>query len=299
MRFIKSIYLFVILSVIINSFLLTALAKGVEDREDYTYLTVGYDSAAENTDVISVTSYQRNKNELTVLQIPRDTYFDHGHGQNKINQLYPSLIAQGTDKSSAMQRLAEEVSLALGVNIDGYIGISTELFVALVDSLGGLDLKLAEDFVIYGSGGIPLKTYSKGINHLNGAQTLEIARYRQGYYNGDLGRLDMQKMLIFAFFDKFKNGLNYSTAVAVASLMKDAVTSVTPLEAISFLVGNLSLMRGAVLRSERLLGNAIIKNGISYFSIDIKASELLIERLFKKTGAFDPQGMFKIPDNLT
>ena len=52
-----------------------------------TVLCLGLDDAAANTDVILLLTLDPERQTVSVLQIPRDTYFSSKTPQNKINQL--------------------------------------------------------------------------------------------------------------------------------------------------------------------------------------------------------------------
>ena len=54
-------------------------------------LFFGLDDAAMNTDVICFASFDPENNTIAFVQLPRDTYYNFGGTQNKINQLYPKL----------------------------------------------------------------------------------------------------------------------------------------------------------------------------------------------------------------
>ena len=60
---------------------------GVNDSS-YTFLISGIDDAADNTDVILLLDVDLSSSNISVIQIPRDTYFNHSYMQNKINQYY-------------------------------------------------------------------------------------------------------------------------------------------------------------------------------------------------------------------
>ena len=70
-------------------------AAGECEKSRYVYLVAGFDEVAENTDVLFTVSYDANTNTGYVAQIPRDTYYNFGKSQNKINQIYATLISEG------------------------------------------------------------------------------------------------------------------------------------------------------------------------------------------------------------
>ena len=121
-----------------------AIRVAVKSR--YLYLVVGLDDAAENTDAILIVSYDSEKNNAAVLMLPRDTYCSFGDRLNKINHMYSSFKLSGLNADSAMKSTTEFLGRRLGVKFDGYFAITTELFRSAIDSIGGVEITLSEDF---------------------------------------------------------------------------------------------------------------------------------------------------------
>ena len=51
---------------------------GSHSESHYNFLVLGHDRAANLTDVIMLISYDTDGGELTIMQIPRDTFIDYG-----------------------------------------------------------------------------------------------------------------------------------------------------------------------------------------------------------------------------
>ena len=100
----------------------TVFAAGQRvDKDKYTFLICGVDDAAENTDALILFNYSLASNEATFVQIPRDTYFRSCVGTDKINAIYPFLRSQGKSERESMQTVCDNLSFALGIDLDGYI----------------------------------------------------------------------------------------------------------------------------------------------------------------------------------
>lgn len=170
-------------------------------KDIYSYLLVGLDDAAGNTDALSIVSYNAYANHISVIQIPRDTYYEFGFYQNKINQLYPKLISEGKSKEEALAELTDTVGELFGVTLRGYVAATTDSFIGFVDSLGGVKIKIDESFLYLAElekMGVPLKI---GENLLDGKTALKLVRYRSEYIGGDLTRLDVQKLFFAGMFE--------------------------------------------------------------------------------------------------
>ena len=183
--------------------------------ESVTYLLLGLDDAAENTDVIALVSYHASDNRLSLIQIPRDTYYRFANGQNKINQLYATL-SLSMSKQEALTTTASTLSDLFGVQLAGCIALTTSGFRTVVDSLGGIDIHVPETMTVYDENGDNPMVLSPGTHHLGGRESERFVRYRRGYALGDLGRLDAQKIFFSALLTRART-LRFDEALTLTS----------------------------------------------------------------------------------
>ena len=144
-------------------------------------------------------SLDPSRKEITVLQIPRDTYLIANATEGKVNRLYPAYRAAGQDKESALAQLTAEISDVFGIEIDHYMAADFSSVSYLVDRLGGLTVNVPSD-ILLGD-----KTIAAGERLLMGEDALAFIRHRAGYAEGDIGRLDAQKLLFLSAYKKLKN----------------------------------------------------------------------------------------------
>ena len=296
MKAMRTASLFIVLSLLFGaSSLLAGTGSAFKDK---AYLICGYDDAADNTDVIILVQYNSDQNTVCLLQIPRDTYFNHGYGQNKLNQLYAHKLLSGEGSEAAMNTLVSELGEAVGISIAGYIGISTEVFCEVVDALGGFSVDLPQEVLIYGANGDVIQKFEKGRGFLNGADALILARNRKGYPGGDLARLNVQSLMIKGFFDRVADGVSYSQGVRFIKAINKANTNISLLKAMRGALFDLAEISGAELKILRLPGTAQTLYGVSYFVVDRpKARELIIHNFKKINGVFDPKNAFLVNQN--
>ena len=278
---------------------LTDAAINREDSDSFLFLFAGFDDAAENTDVIFTLGYDKSERRVTVAQIPRDTYFEFGDGQNKINQYYATMRSQGVGREAAMKKTAETIELLFGTQFDGFLGVTTDAFRDVVDSIGGIDIELSHDIEISLDTDESPIILKAGNNHIDGALAERFVRYRRGYAMGDLGRIDAQKMFLNALFKKVASGVTLPTLISIANtLQQKAVTDISLVDAVRLLLGNLGQGGGGTTLFATVPGEAIQnENGLSYYVLNRKCAAELAKRYMFATEEFDPDYRLAKDDN--
>lgn len=153
----------------------------------YTFLLVGSDNGFGNTDTIIYALFDTVNHTLNVVNIPRDTQVNVPWSIKRINAVYAN---SGNDIS----RLRQEVGHMVGYELDeSYAVIDLEAFVKIVDCIGGVDYDVPMDMFY----SIPDQNFNiallKGWQHLDGDHALQLVRYRAGYADADIGRINTQQ----------------------------------------------------------------------------------------------------------
>ena len=263
-------------------------------------LFFGLDDAAMNTDVICFASFDPANNTIAFVQLPRDTYYNFGGTQNKINQLYAHyLINYNSDE--ALKYTADDISKAFGIKTTGYVSVTTAGLVRAIDSLGGIDIEVSQDGVFTDEFGKNPLRLRAGENHLEGASAVQFIRYRQGYLTGDLGRLDAQKLFFRAVLRKFASRPSLEKILdAYISARDEIQTNLDVFDILRMNGAGIRQLSQAKVSYLTMPGEAIVaQNGISYYSISKKAAENVCrDYLFSQGGTFDPQGRMLKKDEL-
>lgn len=180
----------------------------------YTILLLGVDSRGKTitgrTDAILFVSLNPKNGRVSMISLPRDTVQVpiaanrlFGSGFYRINALYGELL-RSNGRKKALQRMVDAMEYMSGIEIDNYAMIGFRGVRNLVDSIGGVDVKLARAIVdeymhiqMKGKRGLRLKA---GKNHLPGNVALAFARTR--HTDNDYRRSDRQQQLIMAALQK-------------------------------------------------------------------------------------------------
>jgi len=159
-----------------------------------TILAIGADAHSDEykygrADAIRVVRVDYISRRVSVLEFPRDLwveipeiYDNIGQDHDKLNTAYfygnPGLH-YWDHPSEGPGLLARTLELNFGVKVDHYIAVSMDVFVNLVDTLGGIDVTLAE--AVDGrtaSDRSARLVFPAGDQHLSGDQALTLGRIR-------------------------------------------------------------------------------------------------------------------------
>ena len=193
-----------------------------------------------NTDVIFTVQLADGLTRIT--QVPRDTFVESPDlGAQKVNALY---AMAGIDATRS------EVGRLVGTPVQKHLKVNLRAVERVADALGGVEVTVPKRMVY--------SDYSQGlfIDLYPGKQTLKwrdlegFLRFRHDE-NGDLGRMDRQRLVINEVFRKLAHP---SALVQLPALLKiageDIDTNLSPLD-MSRMIGMLGQSK---LSSSRLPG---------------------------------------------
>ncbi|MBE6704334.1 MAG: LytR family transcriptional regulator [Ruminococcaceae bacterium] len=256
--------------------------------EFYNFLVIAKDKGGGNTDTMMVLSYDVPNKNVALLQIPRDTCVTYKNAVRKVNSVYSVgyRSASGSAKEKTKKGI-EALSTCLvdnfGIVIDRYVIIDLAGFRAIVDTIGGVDVYVQKDMNYkdpYQNLNINLKA---GMNHLDGKKAEQFVRFRKGYVNADLGRMDAQKIFMSAFLKKLLSSVSIKNAPELISHVFEYVeTNVTLQEATYFGTRLLSMDMSAISMHslQGTSGSHTYYNGASYFSPYKNANIDLVNQYF-------------------
>ena len=163
----------------------------------YTILLAGNDDGTGNTDTIMVGKLDTVRHKLDFVSIPRDTIINVEWDNRKLNSVYWGSKNNG---GNGIDALRSHVKKLTGFDVDCYAVIDLEAIIAVVDALGGVyfDVPQAMD---YDDG--PVIHLQPGYQLLDGEAAMGLCRYRKGYVNGDLERIEVQHEFLKAAAEQF------------------------------------------------------------------------------------------------
>lgn len=261
--------------------------------ERTTVLLAGVDADETRTDSIMLLNYNSVSNEINLVSIPRDTLVeipkdrfsvmcDVMSGFNisnpmKINHIH---AYSGND---GMKYLKLQIEELLDIKIDYYVKINCEALRYLVDSIGGVEFNV-EQRLYYSdpTQNLYIDLYP-GEQLLDGDKAEQLVRYRYGYAQQDLHRVEVQqqfmKALISTVLDKdtvMSNPKAYLTTV---------IKYVTTDFGITDTVNYFSALKN--INTEKIYGHTLpgtTKNasGGSVYVVDEEETNSMVYDIFKK-----------------
>jgi putative transcription regulator len=162
----------------------------------YTVLFLGFEPDNFNTDVMWVCQFDLGAGKLRILQIPRDTAVPDftTSASTKFNSIYSMGLP---DDMSPVQRVVNAVQQNFGIPIDAYITTKCSDIEEIIDLIGGIPMNLDAP-INFGVG----QTIDAGDIVLNGQQSVWFVRYRAGWLEGDIGRMQNQRRFMAAAMQK-------------------------------------------------------------------------------------------------
>lgn len=123
--------------------------------------------------------------KMTMASIPRDTFVPLACKDGAMDKLTHAGLYGVECQINTLENL-------IGLPIDAYARTHFGGFVKVVDSIGGIDVTIGENF----------QDFKEGLEHMDGARALQFARAREDVTMGDIGRGENAQRLIEALSEK-------------------------------------------------------------------------------------------------
>lgn len=209
-------------------------------KEKFNIYISGTDFA-NLSDFNMIATVNMNNNKILLTSIPRD-YYIPVYGTNGIKD---NLSFIGINDLNIRLKSMEDF---FDINFDYYLKINTNSLVGIVDAVGGIEYCSDENYTT--THAVILNSYDdskgkkmnikKGCQHLNGVETLTVARERNAFNGRDRQRQKNCQTIIVDIFDKLKSiktlanynnilnslGDSYETSIPreiIENIMKDTI----------------------------------------------------------------------------
>jgi len=199
------------------------LLAGVDSRD-------GSDGTV-NTDVLMLVSYNPDTHSASLLSLPRDLkIYSESTGSRKANYYYAHNYIK--NKSEAIPNTKQFFSELLDLPIDYMVVVDFDALRETVDALGGLQIDVDMDMKYKDSADGTNIDLQKGLQTLDGQQTLNFVRYRKSNQgtqeSSDFARNQRQQQVIKQILDKMSSFNGISQWGSILDIIGNNVSSDIP-----------------------------------------------------------------------
>lgn len=215
----------------------------------YTCLLVGTDNGNGNADTIMLGVFDTAGKKASLVSVPRDTLVTVDGKDYKINALYAYYGLDG---------LCDAVADTLCVPVDFYVAVDLAAFEKIVDEIGGVWFTVPQDMQYSDPTQDLYIDIKAGYQLLDGENALKVMRFRSGYANQDLGRVQTQRSFLVAMVKQAISLSNVSKVTNLIQILREYVDSNMPLDnMIYFATQAIGMDLNTALTSQTLPGEWI------------------------------------------
>lgn len=183
----------------------------------YTILLAGNDDGTGNTDTIMVGKIDTVRHTMDFVSIPRDTIINVEWDNRKLNSVYWGSKNNG---GNGIDALRSHVKKLIGFDVDCYAVADLESIIEVVDVMGGVYFDVPFE-MNYDDG--PVIHLQPGYQLLDGYEAMGLCRYRDGYVNGDLERIEVQHQFLKAVAEQFISLGNIPNIGKVSKILAESM----------------------------------------------------------------------------
>lgn len=273
--FFKWLIIFFALFFVINIFIGMSF-----DDSDLTFLLMGIDASnvkeakGVRSDTIMLFNLDKKNDKLSIISIPRDTRtsIDGRKYKEKVNHSFAYGGAELTTST---------VSNLLGIDIDYYAVVDYDLVKNFIDLIGGIEIYVPIDMKYEDPTANPplYIDLKEGLQTLDGDKALQYLRFRKGYANADLGRIDAQQEFLKVVINDTLSLRNIPKIPKMIQIYNSNVDTNIPLT-MAMRYGFSAIINSLDIVTYVLPGSPKMLNGVSYYIHDEEATKEMINQIF-------------------
>ena len=222
----------------------------------------------ELTDTIMLLSLDPESKSADIISIPRDTYYE----REGFSGSYLKVNSVAHEGPKAMCEAVHNI--LLGIPINYYFLIDYDGVKNIVNSMGGVPMDVPQDMYYVSARQDLVIDLQAGQQTLDGDKAIQFLRYRKGYINGDLGRVQAQQEFIKS---AAKEAMGLSLPVVAKTVVDNVDSLITP-KAITFIVKQVTNVDFKNLRTHTIPGTDGYIGALSFFT---RSDDTEIEKLIR------------------
>ena len=267
------------------------LKPNVPDRTNF--LLMGTDEDGTRTDTMMLACYNSVAKDISIVSIPRDTVVTaSAAAYEKMREEFPepgrramkiNTVHHYGGEKYGNELAVEAVEELLDVDVDYWALVSFDAFEYFIDSIGGVEYNVPIDMYYSDPTQDLLINLKAGVQTLSGEQAEHLMRFRSGYSNADLGRIETQQGFIK---EVIRTALRKDTILSnptayLNTFFKYVQTDFSITDAVKYL-SKIKSEKPETISTYMLPGRAAYVNGFSGYKVDEEEAEALIYDIFKR-----------------
>ena len=169
------------------------------------------------TDMIMYVNFNVKEKKINMLQIPRDTYAGEQYGTGGTGKINAVALRNDGGVTDLAALITEQYKLP----IDYYVTIDMQSLKEIVNLFGGIEIYLPQEVADGKGSWLPA-----GKNTFTGEMVEFLVRNRhgEGYAQGDIARLDMQRYFYQGLFERIRTATVWDIAKLTPVALKYVTT---------------------------------------------------------------------------
>lgn len=239
--------------------------------DELLFLIAGVDEEGEQlwsrTDTLMLVHVKFSTGDIHLISIPRDTrvFIDEEHGYDKINH---------ANAFGGMQLTMRTIREFLGIDLDYFMQFSFESVEHIVDALGGVEVDVPVRIRTWN----PDVDLHPGVQRIDGNEALMLARFRKGYENGDIGRLQAQQHLVKQIVKEMLKPTNLPKLPIMLDTFYDEVQTNISFAKLKDLIPMATNFSSDKIRTTHIPGEAQDIDGIYYAVYDQFETQKIVDQ---------------------
>ena len=228
------------------------------------------------SDVLMLVSWDMDENKVDLISVPRDTYYERegytSPGQKKINAAYAS-------KEGLISTANAVSDVLMGIPINYYAIIDYDAVETIVDGVGGVTVDVPKAMKYDDPYDDPPLHISipAGVQTLDGEHAVQYLRFRKGYSNGDIGRIEAQQVFMESLF---KQCIDHGIVDSAKLITSNVKSDITLGAASKYALKAMGLESGDIT-TYTLPGEGQYIGGTSYYIQDETATEEMLRDIYQ------------------
>ncbi len=252
-----------------------------DNDDELVFLALGIDtkdlsnSSKERSDTMMLCKVDKSTGAISVLSIPRDTRVPI-RGRDSKERINHAHAYGGPELA------VETVSELIGIDLDYYVRVDYKIVEEFVNLIGGVEVDVPFDMVYSDiSDDPPLHIdLKKGRQVLDGDKAIQFLRYRKGYEDQDLGRINAQQEFIEAAMDQTLEPSNITKIPQMIKAYYKYVDTNIPFDVITKFAMKAKDFNTENIHMGTLPGEPETIDGVAYFIHEEEESEKIVKELF-------------------